>query len=135
MTTAGEAQTYRGSCHCGRVQFEVRTDLKRVSDCNCSICRRKGYLHHMVSPDRFRLIQGEADLATYKFGTMRALHQFCRHCGVAAFYRPRANPASYMVNVRCLEGFDLDSLERLAFDGRNWELRPDAPYTAIWKPS
>jgi hypothetical protein len=89
----------------------------------------------MVSPDRFRLIQGEGDLATYQFGTMCALHHFCRNCGVAAFYRPRANPANYMVNVRCLEGVDLDSLERVAFDGRSWELRADAPYTGIWKPS
>src|SRR5262249_15845081 len=104
--TRSAMKTYRGSCHCGRVQFEIRTELTRVSESNCSICRRKGYLHHMVSPDRFRLLQGEAELATYQFGTRRALHHFCRHCGVAAFYRPRANPTSYMVNARCLEGVD-----------------------------
>ena len=68
MATETEMRTYRGSCHCGRVQFEIRTQLTRVSECNCSICRRKGYLHHMVFPDRFRLIQGENDLATYQFG-------------------------------------------------------------------
>src|SRR6266705_6834698 len=64
MTTLREVKTYQGSCHCQRVRFEVRTELTRVSECNCSIFRRKGYLHHMVTPDRFRLIQGEADLAT-----------------------------------------------------------------------
>jgi hypothetical protein len=127
-------QTYRGSCHCGRVQFAVTTDLTRVSECNCSICRRKGYLHHMVPPDRFRLLQGEGDLTTYQFGTGRARHLFCRYCGVAAFYRPRLNPENYMVNARCLEDVDLDALERVAFDGRSWEARPDAPYTGIWKP-
>jgi len=126
-------QTYRGSCHCGRVQFEVTTELRRVSECNCSICRRKGYLHHMVPPERFRLLQGEADLSTYQFGTRRARHQFCRHCGVAAFYRPRLNPEHYMVNARCLEDVDLDALKRVAFDGRSWEMRPDAPYMGIWK--
>jgi len=135
MATISEMKTYQGSCHCGRVRFEIRTELTRVSECNCSICRGKGYLHHMVTPDRFRLIQGEADLATYQFGTKRALHQFCRHCGVAAFYRPRANPANYMVNARCLDGVDLNSVERVSFDGQSWELRPDAPYTGIWKPS
>lgn len=133
MATETAIKTYRGGCHCGRVRFEVQTELNRVSECNCSICGRKGYLHHMVPPDRFRLIQGEADLATYQFGTMRALHQFCRHCGVAAFYRPRANPANYMINVRCLEDVDVESLERVAFDGRSWELHSDAPYTGIWK--
>jgi hypothetical protein len=104
-----------------------------VSECNCSICTRKGYPHHTVSPDRFRLLQGEEDLATYQFGTGRPRHQFCRRCGVASFYRPRANPENYMINVRCLEGVDLGALERVRFDGRSWEARPDAPYTGIWK--
>jgi hypothetical protein len=107
MATAGEMKPYRGSCHCGRVQFEVRTELTRVSECNCSICRRKGYLHHMVSPDRFRLLQGQDALAAYQFGTGRAVHHFCRYCGVASFYRPRARPENYMINARCLEGVDL----------------------------
>lgn len=132
MATAGEMKPYRGSCHCGRVQFEVRTELTRVSECNCSICRRKGYLHHMVSPDRFRLLQGQDALAAYQFGTGRAVHHFCRYCGVASFYRPRAKPENYMINARCLEGVDLDSLERVRFDGLSWEVRPDAPYTGIW---
>ena len=132
MATVDEMKTYRGSCHCGQVQFEIRTHLNRVSECNCSICRRKGYLHHMVSPDRFRLLQGEDSLVTYQFGTGRAHHHFCRVCGVAPFFRPRANPANYMINARCLEGVDLDSLERVRFDGQSWESRPRAPYKAIW---
>jgi hypothetical protein len=126
-------QTYSGSCHCGRIAFEIRTELSRVSECNCSICRRKGYVHHMVTADRFRLIRGADDLATYQFGTGRALHHFCRVCGVAPFFRPRANPANYMVNARCLDGVDLEAIERVRFDGASWELRPDAPYTGVWK--
>jgi hypothetical protein len=87
----------------------------------------------MVCADRFRLVHGEEALATYQFGTKRARHQFCRHCGVATFYRPRANPDHYMVNARCLDDVDLSTLERVLFDGRSWELRPDAPYEGIWK--
>jgi hypothetical protein len=132
MAGMEQLESYRGSCHCGRVQFEVRTRLDRVSECNCSICSRKGYLHHMVPPDRFRLLRGEDALETYTFGTGRARHQFCRQCGVAAFYRPRANPANYMINARCLEGVDLRRVERVAFDGAGWEARPDAPYRGIW---
>jgi hypothetical protein len=58
MATIGLMKPYQGSCHCGRVRFEIRTELTRVSECNCSICRRKGYLQHMVTPDRFRLSKG-----------------------------------------------------------------------------
>ena len=132
MATESDLKTYRGSCHCGQVRFEVRTNLSRVSECNCSICRRKAYLHHMVLPDRFRLLQGQDALATYQFGTKRARHHFCRHCGVAPFFRPRANPENYMINARCLEDVNLDSLELVRFDGRSWEARSDAPYTGIW---
>src|SRR5262245_51884510 len=35
---------YQGSCHCGRVSFEVEGDLGQVMECNCSHCSRKGYL-------------------------------------------------------------------------------------------
>jgi hypothetical protein len=52
---------------------------------------------------------------------------------VASFYRPRADPSKYMINVRCLEGVDFGRLKIEKFDGQNWEARPDAPYTGIWK--
>ncbi len=72
-----DTHTYGGSCHCGRVRFEVTTNLSRASQCNCSICTQKAYLHHMVVADDFRLLSGTDDLATYQFGTMTARHQFC----------------------------------------------------------
>lgn len=128
-----ERQTYAGSCHCGRIRFQVTTDMSRASVCNCSICAKRAYLHHMAMPDNFRLLSGESDLVTYQFGTMTARHHFCKHCGVAPFFRPRANPANYMVNIRCLEGVDIESLPIEPFDGRSWELRRDAPYKGIWK--
>lgn len=126
-------KTYTGGCHCGRVRFEVTTDLNRASECNCSICSKKGYLHHMVTPERFRLLSGETDLATYQFGTRAALHHFCTHCGVASFYRPRANPSNYMINVRCLDGIDVGAVHIVHFDGRSWEPTPGAPYVGPWK--
>ncbi|HLY37721.1 MAG TPA: GFA family protein [Candidatus Binatia bacterium] len=116
-------RTHTGGCHCGRVRFELTTDLAqaRVSECNCSICRRKGYLHHIVPRDRFRLVAGADDLTSYRFGTMTAQHHFCRHCGVASFYVPRSHPDGIDVNVRCLDDVDLGTLQIEQFDGRNWE--------------
>ena len=105
------------------MRFEVTTDLERapVSECNCSICRRKGYLHHIVPRDAFRLLSGADELTTYRFGTMTAQHQFCRHCGVAGFYVPRSHPDRIDVNVRCLDDVDLETLRIRQFDGRHWE--------------
>jgi hypothetical protein len=114
-------RSYEGGCHCGRVRFRIVTDLKRVSECNCSICTKKGILHHLVPPERFELLSGADDLVTYRFNTGIAQHRFCRHCGIHAFYVPRSDPDQIDVNVRCLDGVDLDGLTLDRFDGRNWE--------------
>ena len=114
-----------GGCHCGRVRFEVRGTPDEVSECNCSVCARKAYLHWIVPRAAFQLVAGEDDLATYRFNTGVAQHHFCRHCGVASFYVPRSNPDSIDVNARCLDGVDVAALPRRSFDGRNWEASID----------
>lgn len=116
-------ETLRGGCHCGKVRFEIETDPSYVSECNCSICTKKGILHHRVPKEKFRLLSGEPELETYRFNTMAARHYFCRVCGIHTFTHPRTAPEDYTVNFRCLDDFDLESatLERRRFDGRNWE--------------
>lgn len=114
---------YTGSCHCGAVRFEIETTIDRVTRCNCSICSKKGMLHHRVPPERFRLVRGESDIGTYQFGTGIAKHHFCRRCGIHVFTRPRAAPELYTVNVRVLDDYDVERErpEIVEFDGRNWE--------------
>jgi hypothetical protein len=113
--------TYEGSCHCGRVRFRVRGDLGTVTDCNCSMCTMKGFLHLIVPPDQFELLSGGEDLTTYRFNTKIARHTFCRVCGIHPFYVPRSDPDKIDVNVRCLAGVDVGKLAPKPFDGRNWE--------------
>ena len=36
-------------------------------------------------------------------------------------YIPRSDPEAFDINVRCLEGVNLNKLEYDYFDGRNWE--------------
>jgi len=114
---------YVGSCHCGAVRYEIDAVIDRVTQCNCSICSKKGILHHRVAPENFRLLSGEQQLGTYQFGTMVAKHHFCKICGIHTFTRPRAAPELYTVNVRTLDNFDLqrEKPEVIAFDGRRWE--------------
>lgn len=114
---------YSGSCHCGAVRFEIDAVIDRVTECNCSVCRKKGFLHHRVAPDRFRLLSGEDRLGTYRFGTGVAQHRFCTVCGIHVFTRPRAAPDLYTVNVRVLDDYDLAVAkpEVVAFDGLHWE--------------
>ena len=113
--------TIEGGCHCGRVRFRVTADLTGLTECNCSICTKKGFLHLIVPPERFELIRGKDDLTTYQFNTKTAKHTFCKVCGIHPFYVPRSDPDKIDVNVRCLNGIDLSSISVDAFDGRNWE--------------
>ena len=114
-------QTYRGSCHCGRVSFELAGELKYAIECNCSICRRKGALWHGTADANLRILSGESDLQLYQFNTMTAKHYSCRHCGISPFSRPRLDPSVWVVNLRCLDGVDLAALPVHAFDGEHWE--------------
>lgn len=116
-------KNYHGSCHCGAVRFAIRVDLSRLTRCNCSICSKEGLLACYVPPDRFRLLQGEDELTLYQFNKKIANHFFCRRCGIHAFRNPRSYPDAYVVNVRCLDDFDLETAtyDVDLFDGRNWE--------------
>ncbi len=124
--------TWTGGCHCGRVRLRVTADLNGVTDCNCSVCTKKGFLHLIVPPEQFELLSGADDLAIYQFNTGTAKHMFCRHCGVHPFYVPRSDPDKMDVNVRCLDDVDIAGLTVQPFDGRNWEsaIEQEVP----WRP-
>jgi hypothetical protein len=112
-----------GGCHCGRVRFEVAGRPSAQLVCNCSICAMKGYRHWIVPREQFRLI-APADrdsLAVYRFGTGVAAHLFCPTCGVSSFYVPRSDPDKIDINLRCVQGIDLEALPVESFDGRDWE--------------
>jgi hypothetical protein len=113
--------TYQGGCHCGRIRFAVTTNLEKVIDCNCSMCMKKGFLHLIVEPEQFRLLSEPAAVTLYQFNTKTARHYFCPVCGIHSYYIPRSHPDKIDVNVRCLEGVDLQGLTIQPFNGREWE--------------
>jgi hypothetical protein len=122
-------RTYRGSCHCGRVQFEVDADIDHVRACNCSICIRRGALNHRVSKESLRVLTPWDQLARYRWGSHTATDYFCKTCGILPFRRP-SDPTSrelsagvepfdgWAINVRCLEDLDLRAIPIRDIDGR-----------------
>ncbi len=114
--------THKGGCHCGSVRFEIDAPaIIEATDCNCSICRKSGYLHLFVADSDFRLLKGKDVLTTYTFNTGVAKHHFCSRCGVKSFYVPRSHPDGVSVNVHCLDEGTVESVNITAFDGANWE--------------
>jgi hypothetical protein len=113
---------HSGSCHCGRVKFEVEAPAEiEALACNCSICSKSGFLHLIVPRSHFVLLEGSEFLSTYTFNTGTAKHLFCKMCGIKSFYIPRSNPDGYSVNVRCLDPAGIASITSRSFDGQNWE--------------
>jgi hypothetical protein len=112
---------YEGGCHCGAVRFRVDVADHLAFDCNCSMCAKKGFLHVVVPPERFAILQGQDDVSVYTFNTHVAKHMFCRKCGVHPFYRPRSHPNDWDVNARCLDGNAAALFRIERFDGENWE--------------
>ncbi len=114
-------QTYHGSCHCGRIQFEIEADLDHVRACNCSVCSRRGALIHRVDKEKLRLLVPWETMTIYQWGSQTAKDYFCSECGILPFRRP-SDPTpqellegvkpfdGWGVNVRCLEGIDLSSI-------------------------
>ena len=121
MNKAQNSLVYEGGCHCRAVRFQVLVDRYIVDDCNCSICRKKGFLHLIVPPENFTLLQGREFLTNYTFNTKVAQHTFGSICGIHSFYRPRSHSDMIDVNIRCLDEDLLDQFTIRSFDGQNWE--------------
>jgi hypothetical protein len=118
-----ERTTFKGQCHCGAVRFTVSTDLSGMGDCNCSRCRRLGWVMQSVPAADFTLLSGADRLAPYHFNTHRIDHQFCRECGIEAFASGMDGEGNktFIVNVNCLEGvppIDRNTIKH--WDGASW---------------
>lgn len=48
MSEEKRSEVYEAGCHCGKISFSMKLspplDEYKVLSCNCSICRRAGYL-------------------------------------------------------------------------------------------
>jgi hypothetical protein len=111
---------YQGSCHCGRVAYEVEADLGQTIACNCSYCQRRGSILAFSPASAFTLTRREDALTEYRFHTQKIQHLFCETCGIESFARANGPDGTPMVavNVRCLAGVEPGDLSPTMYDGR-----------------
>jgi hypothetical protein len=134
--------THRGGCHCGAVRFEVSLapDCKG-SRCNCSICTKTAVTGAIVKPEAFRLVEGEAERGSYRWGGNVSTRFFCKHCGIHCYgvgHLAAVGGDYVSVNLNCLDDFDPNELELVHWDGRhdNWMAGPrSAPWPLLAKAS
>ena len=56
------------TCHCGGVEIQVKlpeTGFEKLMRCNCSLCKRRGYIMTPVDPKNFKIIKGQDFLKLY----------------------------------------------------------------------
>jgi hypothetical protein len=117
------SKTYHGQCHCGAVQYEVSSDLGSMGDCNCSRCRRLGWVMQSAPASQFTLLSGADNLTTYRFNTETIEHVFCKTCGIESFARGKDGKGTetVMFNVNCLEpAVPVERSGITHWDGANW---------------
>lgn len=117
-----EPTLHAGGCHCQKVRYEVTIAADTGMGCNCSICSKKGTLLSFVEPEAFTLQSGEDNLTDYQFNRHNIHHLFCKTCGVASFAKGTRRDGAPMIaiNVRCLDGFDLDAVTVKMVDGKSF---------------
>ena len=112
---------HRGSCHCGRIAFDVEGEIDSALACNCSICHRRGSLLWFVPREQLKLRTEDSAAGTYTFNRHAIKHRYCPVCGMHPYGEgndPKGH-AIAAVNLRCIEDLDLESVPVTRFDGRS----------------
>lgn len=109
----------KGSCHCGAVAIEVPARPRRLTSCNCSICRRTGGLWAYYQAPKVKITKKRGATLAYVWGDkMLALHT-CNTCGCTTHWEATKKPrVSRMgVNMRLFDPADIAGVRVRRFDG------------------
>lgn len=81
-------KTYRGNCHCGAYVFEFDApEIKTYTECNCSICFKKGYAWLFPGHDNIKVVKGDDNtLKTYQFNEGKFEHRVSGSCKLSGAY-------------------------------------------------
>jgi hypothetical protein len=80
---------HQGSCLCGAVKYRVAAELKAVTHCHCSQCRKShgaAFATYASAPrSAITIIAGLETLKTYH-SSEGVARQFCGDCGASLFW-------------------------------------------------
>lgn len=93
------------TCHCGAVRLDVPRKPRRLTSCNCSICRRYGTLWAYYKVNDVTIHADAGAIASYSWGDKALNFVRCATCGCITHWEPlRTRPDAKMgVNARNLE--------------------------------
>ena len=110
-------------CHCGEVELEIKESegaLNKFLRCNCTLCKKKGYIMTFAPITDVKITKGEDKLKLYQYHTKVAEHYFCPDCGIYTHHKMRSRPDMFGLNVGCIDDIDQFQLENVGLnDGQN----------------
>ena len=77
-------------CHCGKVELEIKESegaLNKFLRCNCTLCKKKGYIMTFAPITDVKIKKGEDKLKLYQYHTKVAEHYFCSECGIYTHHK------------------------------------------------
>lgn len=102
----------RGSCLCGAIRYEIAGELRNMTHCHCSMCRKAHgaafATYAEIEVRDLRFVQGEEFISKYQ-SSDSAQRSFCARCGSNLVFDPLETPEQVWVAAG---GFDTDPMER-----------------------
>lgn len=113
-----------GTCHCGAIRLVLPRRPRRLTSCNCSICRRYGTLWAYYPAQTVRIEHERGAVAHYAWGERTLRFVRCAHCGCVTHWesvtRPRRSRMG--VNARLFDPEILGDVRIRHLDGaRTWK--------------
>jgi len=107
------------TCHCGAVRLTVPRRPRRLTNCNCSICRRLGVLWAYYKVSEVQVTGQPGHTAEYVWGDKTIRFVRCKHCGCVTHGQPlQPGPGSRMgVNARMFDPEQIGPVRIRRFDG------------------
>jgi hypothetical protein len=107
-----------GSCHCGAVQIQVAHKPRRLTSCNCSICRRHAGLWGYYDRSKVKITARRGAIASYSWGDKYLRLCRCAHCGCVTHWLPNSRARSRMgVNFRNFDPSVIETIRVRRLDG------------------
>ncbi len=95
-----------GSCHCGKVRYELTGPVNRFTICHCTDCRKNNgtaFSANLVAASSgFKITAGEDQLANYESSAGK-FRCFCKHCGTHLYARMNFRPEIVIVRAGTLD--------------------------------
>jgi hypothetical protein len=107
-----------GSCHCGAVQIEIARRPRRLTSCNCSICRRYATLWAYYDRSQVRIAARRGAAKGYSWGGKRLRFVRCATCGCITHWEPVNKKRSRIgVNLRNFDPAEIAAIRVRRLDG------------------